>query len=476
MAAPSPADTITPLAAGFAPPDREAWLTLALKTLKSAPLESLTRETLEGLPILPLYEAGDAVAPAKSAPGWDARALVGHGNAAGANAAALGDLAGGARSLLLKIDPSGERGVAIGSADGLGRALEGVLLDVAPVGLDAGFLGPKAADWLGALAKDSPAAELALHLDPLSAFAEAGASPGPIEAHLISAATVAARLAEPYPKASLFLASGRVVHEAGGGEAAELAFAMAAALAYAKALVRAGLAMEDAFGRIVLGLSVDADYFLAIAKLRAARRLWARLAGACGVDAPATIEARSSGRMLTGADPWTNMIRLTAAAFAAATGGGDAIVLGAFTDALGPPTAFARRQSRNIQLVLAEEANVGRVIDPAGGSGYLEALADGLARAAWERFQAIERAGGAVRALEGGLVTEMVAETRELLKARLGSKEARLLGVTDFPAAEGRDAAVETARPARVEAPDVRLPGPDGACPALTPIRIEDLA
>jgi methylmalonyl-CoA mutase len=194
------------------------------------------------------------------------------------------------------------------------------------------------------------------------------------------------------------------------------------------------------------------------------------------VDAPATIEARSSGRMLTGADPWTNMIRLTAAAFAAATGGADAIVLGAFTDALGPPTAFARRQSRNIQLVLAEEANVGRVVDPAGGSGYLETLADGLARAAWERFQAIERAGGAVRALEGGLVAEMVAETREELRARLGRKQARLLGVTDFPASEGRDAAVETARPAPVDAPDVRLPGPDSACSALTPIRLEDLA
>src|SRR6185312_6241847 len=123
------------------------------------------------------------------------------------------------------IDPVGAAGVAIGSAEGLARALDGVLLDVAPVALDAGFLGPTAADWLGALA---------LHLDPLSAFAEGGASPGPLEAHLISAATVAARLAAPYPRASLFLASGRALHEAGGGEAGELALAVAAALAYAK--------------------------------------------------------------------------------------------------------------------------------------------------------------------------------------------------------------------------------------------------
>lgn len=479
MAAPSPADLssdIVPLADGFAPPDREAWLALVEKTLKGAPLESLTRQTLEGLPILPLYEAAQSEFPARAAPGWDVRTLVGHGDAAGANAEALADLAEGAGSLLLRIDPAGERGVAIGSAEGLARALGGVLLDVAPVALDAGFLGPKAADWLGALGKDAPAAPFAFHLDPLSAFAEAGASPGPIEAHLIAAATVAARLAEPYPKASLFLGAGRAVHEAGGGEAAELAFAIAAALAYAKALTRAGLAMDDAFGRIVLGVAVDADYFLGLAKLRAARRLWARLAGACGVDAPARIEAHSSGRMLTRADPWTNMIRLTAAAFAAAAGGADAIVLGAFTDALGAPTAFARRQSRNIQLVLAEEANLGRVVDPAGGSGYLEALTDALAMAAWDRFQAIERAGGAARALEVGIVSETVAETRAELKARLGEKQTRLLGVTDFPASEGRDAAVDTTRPAPAQAPSPRLPGPDSHCPPLTALCLEDLA
>jgi methylmalonyl-CoA mutase len=266
------------------------------------------------------------------------------------------------------------------------------------------------------------------------------------------------------------------VHEAGGGEAAELAFAIAAALAYAKALTRAGLSIDDAFGRIGLGLAADADYFLGVAKLRAARRLWARLTGACGVATEAAIEARSSGRMLTRADPWTNMIRLTAAAFAAATGGADAIVLGAFTDALGAPTTFARRQSRNIQLVLAEEAYLGRVVDPAGGAGYLETLTDELARAAWDRFQAIEAAGGVVRALEGGVIAEAVEETRNELKARLGGKQARLLGVTDFPASEGRDAAVETSRPAAVEAPDPRLPGPDSRCAPLTAIRLEDLA
>jgi methylmalonyl-CoA mutase len=478
MALPPPVSAdVLPLAAGFPAPDRAAWLALVEKTLKGAPLQSLTRRTLDGLPIEPLYEAGAAAAPiVRAAAGWDVRTVVRSADPAAANAEALADLAQGAGSLLLRLDPTGENGVAAGTADDLARVLAGVMLDVAPVALGAGFLGPKAADWLGAAAKDAPAASLSFHLDPLSALALTGASPGPIEAHLIAAATVAARLAEPYPRASLFLASGQTAHEAGGGEALELGFAAASALAYAKALVRAGLPMVDAFDRIVLALAVDADAFAGIAKLRAARRIWARLAGACGANPAARIEARSSGRMLTGAEPWTNMIRLTTAAFAGAVGGADTVVLGAFTDALGPPTPFARRQSRNIQLVLQEEANLGRVIDPGAGSGYVEALTDELARVGWARFQAIEAAGGVVKALEDGLVAGWAAQNRAELAARLARRELKLLGVTDFPSEDLRAAETAAAASYGAKAPSPRLPGPDSRCPPLAPIRLEELA
>ncbi len=141
-----------------------------------------------------------------------------------------------------------------------------MLLDLAPVALDAGFLGPRAADWLGGLAKAAPNAPLAFHMDPLTAFAQAGASPGPIEGHLVSAATVGARLAQTYAKASLMLAAGRAAHEAGGSNTEELAVMAACALAYAKALVRAGLSMEEAFSRIVLGVSLDAEYFTGVSQ------------------------------------------------------------------------------------------------------------------------------------------------------------------------------------------------------------------
>ncbi|WP_340644465.1 methylmalonyl-CoA mutase family protein [Phenylobacterium sp.] len=464
------------LAATFPPASAADWRALVEKTLKDAPFDSLQRQTAEGLPIAPLYEGADqapafALRPFDADRPWDIRGRVTHPDAAQANTDLMTDLEGGAASALIRIDPAGETGVAVGSAQDLARVLDGVMLELAPVALDAGFLGPQAADWLAVAAKGSPAAKLFFHLDPLSAFARAGFSPGPIESHLVSAATVARRMADSYPDAGLFLASGLVVHEAGGGEAGELAFATAAALAYAKALVRAGLPMEDAFGRIVLCLAADADYFATLAKLRAARAVWARVTAACGVSAALRIEARSSHRMLAAHDPWTNMLRLTASAVGASIGGADAVVLGSFTDALGLPTAFARRQSRNTQLVLMEEAHLGRVADPGAGSGYVEALTDEIARAAWSGFQAIEARGGLIAALTDG---HIAAETAKVREARVAAGPLKIVGVTAFPQADQAPVEVVRATPKAVEAPSPRLPGPDGCCPALKPIRLAE--
>lgn len=450
----------------------DQWRTLVEKTLKDAPFESLRKATPEGLPIEPLYEAADSAPVLATRPydverPWDLRVLTTHPDPVAARAQLIRDLEGGAASVLVRLDPTGQTGVAAGSPEALAKALDGVFVELAPIALDAGFLGPKAADWLSAFAKSAPNALLAFHMDPLSAFAEAGESPGPVESHLVSAATVGARLAEIYPKATLFLASGRVVHEAGGGEAGELAFAIASAIAYAKAAVVAGMSMEDAFSRIVLGLSADVDYFLTIAKLRAARLLWAQVTAACGVAVPARIEARSSVRMLAAQDAWTNMLRLTSAAFGASVGGADSVVLGNFTDPLGPPTAFARRQSRNTQLVLMEEAHLGRVADPAAGAGYVETLTDEIARAAWAQVQAIEAKGGLINALAAGLVADEVAK---VVAAR--DPKPRIVGVTAFPPTQQAPIEVERVTPKPVEAPSPRLPGPDGHCPPLRPIRL----
>jgi methylmalonyl-CoA mutase len=466
--------------AQFDPPSREAWMALVEKTLKGGPLERLTSKTRDGLAIAPLYREGP-VSTVRKSPGdparpWDLRTRLAHPDPAQANADALTDLEGGAASLLVEVDPAGERGVAIASAADLERTLQGVLLELAPVALDAGLLAPQAADWLGALGKNAPACAFSFHFDPLSVLARDGRTPGPVESHVIAAATTGIRLARSYPKASLFRASGRVVHEAGGTEAQELAFALAATLAYAKAMVRQGAAMDEAFGRITLSLIADADYFTTIAKLRAARLLWAKLGGACGIEAAATIEARSSQRMLAKLDPWTNLLRLTSAGFGSAVGGADAIVLGAYTDAIGLPTAFARRQARNTQLVLMEEANLGRVADPAGGAWFLESLTEDLARAAWARFQAIEAAGGIVAALASGLIASEVAEAAKTQAAAIAKRRQGLVGVSEFPDLAEKPVEVESRKPAAdaKAAPRIDKPGPDSACPPLTPSRLSE--
>lgn len=472
---------VIPLAAGFRPADRADWLALVEKTLKGQGAETLVGRNADGLPVAPLYTAADLPGvlptPVRALPddrAWDIRAVVCDPDPAGANAQALEALAGGAGSLLMRLD-TGAGGLRAAGPEALAQALDGVMAEIATVALDAGFLGPHAAGWLSAFAKASPTARLALHLDPLSAFAAAGASPGPIDAHVAAAARAAADLAETYPKASLFLASGTAAHEAGGSPAWELALAAAAAVAYVRALAEAGLPMRSAFAGITLGLAVDAEPLGGIAKLRAARLLWRRIVQACGVDVPARIEARSSRRMLTRADRWTNLVRLTSAGFAAAVGGADAVVLGAFTDAIGAPDGFALRMARNTQLILMEEAHLGRVADPAAGAFALEAQTSDLARAAWRAFVDIEAAGGLARALESGLVADAVATSREALRTALAERSLRLLGVTDFPPDEP---APEAAAGATVppDLPDLSLAGGDSRCPALSPIRLEEMA
>jgi methylmalonyl-CoA mutase len=455
----------------------EDWLDLVKASLKGAPFEGLRSTTADGIVIEPLYRAADS-APrldARPAPAadperpWDLRVIVAHSDPARAAAEAVEALEGGAASVLLRLDPEGRGGTAVHDLDSLARALKGVMLDAAPVVLEAGFAGFRAADWLAVLAKGAPQARLGFHLDPLSAFAESGASPGPISAHVAASAQTAARHASAYPKATYFLASGRVVHEAGGSDGQELGVMAAAALAYAKAGVEAGLSMRQAFEGIVLGLSVDQAYLEGAAKLRAARGIWARLSAACGVEAPARVEARSSRRMLSKLDPWSNLMRLTAAGFAAGVGGADAVALEPFTAPLGAPGELARRQARNIQLVLMQEAHLGRVADPAGGAWCVEALTDELARAGWAVFQEIERRGGILAALESGFIAGEVA------RVRAGRPAPVIVGASKFQDKDPKPVAVDQAQPKAAPRPvELRQPGDDNRCPPLAPIRFSE--
>ncbi|MEQ7153775.1 methylmalonyl-CoA mutase family protein [Brevundimonas aurifodinae] len=448
----------------FPIPTPTDWRAEAEKALKGRALEGLVHLDADGLTIRPLYgraNAADAVfAPrAVGADGrpWDLRTLVEGDDPEAVNAAVLTDLEGGAASVILA-------GAVLSDSEPLSRALNGVSMELAPVALHAGIDGPDAANALAVAAKGSPRARLLFHMDPLTAFATAGGSPRPIAAHVELAANTAARHAGAYPEATFFLATGRAAHEAGGSAGQELGFAAAAAATYVRAAVDAGLSVERALGGTVLGVSVDAEYFDSLARVRALRLMWRSLSRALGHETPAVIEARSSRRMLAATDPWPNLLRLTAAGFAGAVGGAEAVVLDGFSRARGRPDAFARRQARNTQLVLMEEARLGRVADPAAGSWFLDHRTRDLAEVGWAEFQKIEREGGLIASLHGGAIQQRVARSREALLKTYQDGGVHLVGVTKFVDADVRPVSVE-------DAPPPSAPGDGDRCRLLTPVR-----
>ncbi|GHF78743.1 methylmalonyl-CoA mutase [Amycolatopsis bartoniae] len=438
------------LAAEFPAPQRADWQRLVAGVLRKsgalpedfdgAPESLLTTRTYDGIEIRPLYTADDEAAPA-GFPGlppfsrgsrpegtaWDVRVLHANADAAAANKAILADLENGASSVWLRV--GGDSLPASALAD----ALDGVYLDLAPVVLEPGEEYEAAANALLDLlaAKQIPDSEVTgvLGADPITLLARTG------EAHDVApAAALTARLAPKHPKLRTLVADGLPYHEAGGSDAQELGAVIAAGVAYLRALTEAGLDVDDAAGRLEFRFAATADQFLTIAKLRAARRLWARVTEVSGGTAHGMKQhAVTSTAMLTRRDPWVNMLRTTVACFAAGVGGADAVTVLPFDAAIGQPDAFSRRIARNTQSILLEESRLAGVIDPAGGSWYVENLTDALANAAWREFTELERQGGIEAALRSGFVRDRLAETWEKRAKRLATREDPITGVSEFP-------------------------------------------
>lgn len=460
-------DDTRALADGFDVVSPDVWKAAVEQSLKGAPFEkALVRRTLDGLARGPLMTRADAPVAA-SAPGsapftrgsqaardplrpWDIRVPIDHPDPARANAHALADLAGGASSLEIAIDPTGARGVMVRGRDDLETVLNDVLLDAASVSFDAGDWGPQAAAFLVSLweARGVAATDArgAFNLDPIGRLATRTHLPRDLDLELADAANWALWIADRWPRATTFRADARVVHEAGGSEAWEIAFAAACALAYLEHMTEYDLPLDLAARQIVFAVTLDADGHLGICKLRALRRVWGRIATASGVapaNAAPKVCAYSSNRMLARRDPWTNLLRLTSAGFAGAAGGADSITLAPFTDALGPSAPFARRLSRNLQALLQEESRLGRVIDPAGGAFHHEKLSDDLARQAWTCFQRIQKEGGIARFITEGMLQGVVNVAKGARYADIATRAAPLVGVSEFAELDSRAVEIE---------------------------------
>ena len=411
--------------------------------------QALATEVEDGLWVQPLYTAEDLRAGESTVPdpgwpgfapfvrgeraqgsalsGWDVRQQHAHPDPGRTNEAILADLENGVTSLWLMIGGSGL------PASALPEVLKGVYLDLAGVVLDAGADFAAAAERLLAISPGVASGNLGA--DPLGLLARTGEDSATAR-QLAEAALLAARCASEFPGVRALTVDALPYHEAGASAAQELGLSLSTAVAYLRELTRSGLTVDQAAGQLEFRYAAGADQFLTIAKLRAGRRLWSRVAEACGIapgGAAQRQHAVTSMVMMTERDPWVNMLRTTVACLGAGAGGADAITVLPFDSALGLPDAFARRIARNTQAILLDETNLARVIDPAGGSWYVERLTDQLARGAWDLFQQIERAGGQRAALGNGLVEGLIAQNWAKRSASLARRREPITGVSEFP-------------------------------------------
>lgn len=456
-----------PLASEFPPATRAQWLSLVDRVLKGASFDQrLVSKTYDGLRIEPLYareaDARPLAGRAPAAP-WQVMQRVDHPDPATANAEALHDLENGATGLTLVCAGSvSANGYGLdASAETLARVLDGVILDA---GIAVDFnLSPQTRNVVrhfAALVKSrgiAPASvDMRASVNPVGGFAAAGQSPQHWNKLAQSLTDLVGELAGRGFRGPFAVADGRIIHNAGGSEAQELAFATASAVAYLRAFEAGGIALDAARGMIYFRLSADADQFLTSAKFRALRQLWARVEEACGLaPKPAHVAAETAWRMMTRRDPYVNMLRATIAVFSAGIGGADSITVLPHTAPLGLPDRFARRIARNTQLILLEEANLAKVADPAAGSGSIEDLTRRLCAASWSLFQEIEQAGGVWPALEAGLIQRNVAAVRAARLQAVARRTDALTGTSEFPDLDEEPAAVLAVAP-------VTLP-PDGA-------------
>ncbi len=469
------------LAADFAPATERDWRKLVDGVLKGAAFEKLVGKTYDGLKIQPIYpRAKDAAAVAGRAPAaaWQVMQRVDHPDPVKANKQALLDLENGATGLTLVFaGATSARGFGLAAdAEALARALQGVHLEAAiAIELQAGETSMSAASLLADHVKQRglkpDACNIRFGLDPIGDAATRGTSRHEASAVASSAVGLVKQLQGAGFKGPFLAADGRVVHDAGGSEAQELAFVLASAVAYLRALEAGGIALDTARELIYARLAADTDQFLTLAKFRSLRRLWARVEEACGLaPKPLFISGETAWRMLTRRDPYVNMLRATIATFAAGLGGANAVTVLPHTLALGLPDAFARRVARNTQLVLLEESNLARVADPAAGAGGIEALTNELCTTAWSLFQEIQKAGGVVAALQAGLIQSKVAAVRQARAANIAKRRDVLTGASEFPNLNEADVAVEAVTPLAA------APGEKSALTfeALAPIRLAD--
>jgi methylmalonyl-CoA mutase len=460
-------------------PDLESWRRLASSELKGADPDRLIWETPEGIPVKPLYTAADleGLDATDSLPGlppfvrgvratmfanrpWTIRQYAGFSTAEESNAFYRANLAAGQMGLSVAFDLATHRGydsdhprvvgdvgmagVAIDSVEDMKILFDGIPLEKMSVSMTMnGAVLPVLAGYVVAAEEQGVAQDQlsgTIQNDILKEFMVRNTYIYPPEPSMRIVADIIEYTAQHMPRFNSISISGYHMQEAGATAVQELAFTIADGLEYVRTATNRGLDVDGFAGRLSFFFAIGMNFFMEIAKLRAARLLWARVMSRFEPEAPASLMLRThcqtSGVSLTEQDPYSNIVRTTLEALAAVLGGTQSLHTNSFDEALALPSDFAARIARNTQLVIAEESGVPHVVDPLGGSYYVEALTHSLAAHAWELIEEVEALGGMTKAVESGMPKLRIEEASARRQARVDRGEEVIVGVNKYRLAD----------------------------------------
>jgi methylmalonyl-CoA mutase len=442
----------------FPPVSKSEWLAKVEADLKGASPDRLRSKTPGGIELEPLYTTEDAtVRGADGFPGvypyvrgvapvggWTIRQEYDDPRPSACKARIEQDLGRGVEALWLRLGP--RHGCRVLTTEELDDVLAAADLAAVSVYIDGGSDALAVATGFLAVADRRGVGREALRggfaFDPIGLLAREGRIQGGLSARLAELCDLAAWCASNAPGLRAVGVSGDPYDGGGASAVQEIAYTIATGIEYLRRLTSAGMSVDDAARQVGFSYSVSGDFFTQIAKLRAARGLWAKVVVAAGGEPAAAampIHCRTSSFTMTKRDPWVNMLRVTAECSAAVLGGAQSVATQPFDAVIGPPDGLAQRVARNTQIVLRDESHLDAVADPGGGSWFVETLTEQLARAAWGEVQSIEADGGMVKAFGSGRIVDAVEEVAKMRKELLATRKAPIVGVSEFPnAAEER--------------------------------------
>ncbi len=463
------------LFAEFPPPSYEDWLKAIEKMLKGGSFEKkLVTKTYEGIRLQPMYRRQDTdnLAHIHSLPGfapyvrgnrasgyltesWAIAQELPYSTPSEMNEALRTDIERGQNAVNLVLDRAtaagidadvapaedvGHQGTSLSSLNDLATALDGIDLAQMPILVQAGSAAVPLAALLIAHLQNQGVAPESLHgsiqYDPLGTLALEGALPYALESAYDRMAALTGWAAKHAPHVQTITVNGHPYHNGGGSAVQELAFGLATGVTYLRAMQDRGLAIDTVAPHVLFSFSLGSNFFMEVAKLRAARLLWASIVKAFGGSDAAqkvAIHVRTSAYNKTIYDPYVNMLRTTTEAFSGVLGGCDSMYISPFDTVVRIPDFFSRRVARNTHIVLEQECNLNKVIDPAGGSWYVEHLTDALAQESWKLFQEIEKQGGLFPALQAGFPQQEVARVAAERAKNIALRKDVFVGTNLYP-------------------------------------------